>query len=146
MENHQYGQYIKNVETIFDKHYAKIESYKKNLLEKGVIDSSTPLKIAFLIEDVSPLGTISYDDKGQHPIVLALSKEFLKLMRKSPLVDYVITCSSAGTNKFIWLISKKSLDNYEKNSIDYTKMKFIDFTPQVLSYKLEVPHINLSND
>lgn len=111
-----------------------------------MIEPSTPLKIAFLIEDMSPLGTIAYDDGGQCPIVLALSREFLKLMRNNPAVDYVITCSSAGTNKYIWLISRESLDEYDKNSVDYASMKFINFTPKVLSYKIEVPRGNLENE
>ena len=96
-----YEQWIKNISTVFENHYTKIENYKKNLIERGFVDYSTPMKMAFLIEDTSPLGTIVYDNRGQRPVLLALSREFLKLMRNSPKIDYVITCSSAGTNKFI---------------------------------------------
>ncbi|WP_312648999.1 hypothetical protein [Aminipila sp.] len=141
-----YEQYVKNVSSIFQNHYNKIESYKMNLIEKSVIESSTPLKIAFLIEDMSPLGTIAYDDGGQHPVVLALSREFLKLMRNSPAVDYVITCSGAGSNNFIWIISRESLDEYDKNSVDYASMEFINFTPKVLSYTIEVSRENIKNE
>ena len=134
-----YEQWIKNVSTVFENHYTKIDYYKKNLIDRGFVDYSTPMKMAFLIEDTSPLGTIVHDNRGQHPVVLALSREFLKLMRNSPKIDFVIACSSAGTNKFIWLISKETLDEYDKNSVDYASMNFIDCTPKVLSYTIEVP-------
>jgi hypothetical protein len=131
--NTSYQQYISNVSSMFNKHYVKIEAYKKNLFEKGFISHSTPLKIAFLIEDTSPLGTSAYDDNGERTILLSMSIEFLKLMRNSPDVDYVIACSRAKSRNFVWLISKESLDEYDKNAVDYERMKFVDFTPKVIN-------------
>lgn len=102
-----YELYIKNITTVFNEHYNRIAHYRHNLIEKGLVNSITPLKLAFLIEDVSPLGAMTYNDDGPQPIVLALSKEFLKLMRKSPNVDYVIACSSVGLENYIWFIIER---------------------------------------
>ncbi|HNX63900.1 MAG TPA: hypothetical protein PKI60_01770 [Oscillospiraceae bacterium] len=137
-----YQQYVTNVSMQFENHYKKIEAYKKNLIEKGIAFSDDSIKITFLIEDCSPLGTIAYydddNDVKREPITLAKSPEFLTLMRKCPNVDYVIACSSALERKFIWLISQKSLDEYDKNALNYSQMKFCEFTPHVCGFNIEI--------
>lgn len=133
-----YNQYIKNITEVFSEHYKRIPNYKSNLIENGFIRADTQIKMSFLIEDVSPLGTMAYCDDTLQPIVLALSKEFLGLMHESPDVDFVIACSGAGSNNYLWLIINNDLDVYIQNTVDYAKMSFIDFTPQVLSYRIEL--------
>ncbi|MGE5494966.1 MAG: hypothetical protein ACM3S4_06685 [Burkholderiales bacterium] len=134
-----YEQYIKNVSEIFNYHYLKIPNYKRNLINNGVIKMTTPVKIVFLIEDVSPLGTLMYDGNNSIPVLLARSREFIELMRTCPNVDYVIACSSVDSEKFIWLICKENLDDYERNSLDYAHMDFIEMTPQVTGFNIEIP-------
>ena len=55
-----YEDYIKNVKQSFDEHYAKIDSYIQNLISDNVISDDSEVKVMFLIEDVSPLGTSSF--------------------------------------------------------------------------------------
>ena len=144
-----YAQYIKNITEVFSEHYKRIPNYKSNLIKNGFISADTQIKMAFLIEDVSPLGTMAYSDDKQQPIVLALSKEFLNLMKECPDVDFVIACSGVGSNNYLWLIIKDNLNEYLNNSVDYANMSFINFTPQVLSYRIEIPanhDINTNKD
>ncbi|WMJ77132.1 MULTISPECIES: hypothetical protein [unclassified Sedimentibacter] len=86
----------------------------------------------FLIEDTSPLGTVVYDEKPQ-PVILAMSKEFLTLVKSSSNIDYVLACSNYNSHNYVWLISQKYIDDYIVHSIDYASMNFADFTPHVQS-------------
>jgi len=130
-----YLNYINNVKNAFTNHYLKIPEYKKNLTNKGYINADTKVKFAFLIEDVSPLGSSVFsDDSGLQPVILAFCKEFLELMRRSPNVDYVISCSQINSNKYIWLITNEEINKYEENIINYANLTFIDYKPQVLGY------------
>ncbi len=134
-----YEQYIQNITKTFEKHYVRIEEYKRHLQELRIFDENTPIKMAFLIEDSSPLGAKTYDADGrQYPIVLSQSKEFLALMRNNTDVDYVIACSYDGAKDVIWLIVQEKLEEYETNSVDYANMSFMNIEPQVLGFHIEI--------
>lgn len=134
-----FSLYVENVEKAFREHYRKIPQYRKNVLENKVISNSTELEVAFLIEDVSPLGTVAHDGIHLQTINLACCKPFLTLMRESPEVRYVIACSCYSNNYFTWLISHDQIDEFEKNSIEYASMQFISFTPKVMGAKIIIP-------
>lgn len=130
--NSSYDYYIKNVEKNFREHYRKIEQYieniKKDYAKKEII-------ICFLIEDVSPLGTMVCQNGKIEPVVLSRSNEFLSLLENCTQVDYVMACSEYENNKFFWVISKEGIEEYLKNTRDYANMDFLDFKPHVSIYK-----------
>ncbi len=134
-----YKFYIENIERVFTEHYQKIPLYKRNLLDKDVISSETLVEIAFLIEDVTPLGTVTHDGLKLQPINLACCKPFLALFRNSPEVRFAIACSSYSNNEFVWLISRDEIDEFFKNSLEYEKMDFISFNPKVMGFKTIIP-------
>ncbi len=134
-----YEFYVNNVCSNFKEHYARIPKYKKNLQAHGLISASEEVKTLFLIDDVSPLGTMTADEHGAMPVVLACCKEFLDLLSVSDYVDYVLACSSAGSNEYIWFIDRDEIKYYYKEIRDYASMQFLDFTPQVVGFKIIIP-------
>jgi len=138
-----YSDYLKNVSKSFTEHYAHISIYRDNLKKHGLIDDDTQTYVLFLIDDVSPLGTMaSTKDEFESkviPITLALCNDFLSLLSSSPDVNYVLSCSSAGNYEYVWFIDRAEIDTYIKNAVNYANMNFMDFIPQVLSYKITIP-------
>lgn len=131
-----YEDYVKNLTKNFNSHYKKIETYKQNLLNDGLINSETEIKVAFLIEDVSPL-PCSYIDRSNGRAQMALidlahSPEFLELFEQSPNVDFIISCSTTGKENWVWFIDRTQLPAYQENSIDYKNEEFIPWKPHVV--------------
>ena len=46
----------------------------------------------------------------------------------------------AGSIKVVWFIDRNEVGEYLKESIDYSKMQFIDYEPQVLGFQLLIPN------
>lgn len=138
-----YNNYLQNVSKAFKRHYASIHRYKDRLKKRGLIDNDMQVNVLFLIEDVSPLGSMvakrSEFESMAIPLVVACCKEFLDLIKNSPDVDYVLTCSSAGNNEYMWLIDNSEIDVYYKHIEDYKNMDFLNFTPKVYGYKIVIP-------
>lgn len=130
--NSSYEYYIKNVEKSFREHYGKIEQYIENIRKDYV---KKEIIICFLIEDVSPLGTMVCQKGIIEPVALSRSNEFLNLLENCTQVDYVMACSEYENNKFFWVISNEEIDEYLKNTRDYANMDFLDFKPHVSIYK-----------
>lgn len=63
----------------------------------------------FLIEDVSPLGSIISETDGLKALSLHMCKEFLTELEMSPQVDYVLTCSCAGNSQGVWFIDRSDI-------------------------------------
>ena len=131
-----YEDYVNNLTRNFNSHYKKIESYKQNLLNDGLIDSETEIKVAFLIEDASPLPCSYIDHSQGRPkmalIDLAHSPEFIELFEKSPNVDFVVSCSTTGEENWIWFIDRTEIFAYKKETIDYKNEEFISWKPCVV--------------
>ena len=135
-----YVNYIDNVTRSFRSHYEKVEQYKKNLLEEKIADDKTDFKIIFLVDDVSPLGSSYVDERGiWRPIVLSHSKKFLQLLEESPLVDGVLSVSCGNSEKYIWFIDRRQINEYYNNVEDYDSCKFMDFKPHVVGVKIAIP-------
>ena len=129
-----YEYFIKNVSQSFEKHYSEIEQYEQTLKELNVANDSSRLKIMFIIEDVSPLGSAvgaSAWDKSVECVTLAKSKEFLGLLDCHEKVDYVLALSSWSDHQYIWLIDRKQLGVYYSEAVDYASMDFVSLRPQV---------------
>lgn len=146
--NCSYNDYITNVTRNFNEHYARIADYKRHLVEKGLIGKDTVVKVMFLIEDVSPIGTIAIDeqskDRNMVPVVLAQCPEFLQLLSQCNDLDYVLCCSSAGSNEYVWFIDRQELAAYEEKACDYAHMRFLFHQPSVMGVKMVVPDDELT--
>lgn len=124
----------------FNAHYSRISKYKENLRRFGLIDDSTQVKVMFLVEDVSPLGSIAIDMDGkQHPIIVLLYKAFLDVFRDATDLDCILACSSVGNKDFVWFADRMEVEEYYKNAVDYEKMMFLDFDVQVVGFKMSFP-------
>lgn len=138
-----YLDLIANVTRSFEKHYSRVPVYKKNLKELGLINDTMDVRVLFLLEDVSPLGTMVSERKGWDskilPLVLALCEDFLDLLNESPELDYVLCCSSAGEQDFVWFVDCAELSEYYKNMVDYKNMDFLNFNTQVMGVKISMP-------
>lgn len=134
-----YSNYMNNVKSTFEAHYAHIDEYVLNLKKAGVLRDQI-IKVIFMIEDVSPLGCIAGGKNGWDPdselITLARSKEFLDLLDKNRNVDYVLACSCYDSNYYTWFIDSNELDVYRANAVDYANMQFIPFEPHVITAKI----------
>lgn len=134
-----YQNFCKNAIAIFDNHYKKIEKYKNNVIATGLTDNNCKLYTMFLIEDVSPVGSIVSDDKGQfHHVTLAHSREFINRLKKAPQVDFVLCASRAFNENQIWFIDTQNLSEYDKHLESYEKMRFFGSNPHVVGFKIAV--------
>lgn len=144
-----YQDYIDNVTRSFCEHYRRIDTYKQNLLDRGIITNDTTVKTMFLIEDVSPIGSIAVDNSGTKPhtvpIVLAQSPEFLNLLTKSTSLDYVLCCSYVGDSEYVWFIDCGELSAYKEKQCSYADMRFLSNYPSVVISKISIPERNLPN-
>ena len=122
----------------------QIGTYKRNLRDYGLINETTDVKVMFFIEDTSPLGSMvvdqSVDRPSVRPICLGQCQEFLSLLNNSPEVNYVLACSLAGQDSIVWFIDRNEVEEYQKMSVDYSKMQFIDYKPQVTGFRLQTPN------
>ena len=138
-----YENYICNVTRSFNEHYSHIELYFDNLKNAGIIKDRSKVKVLFFVEDVSPLGTVVFGEQnnatGLITVSLAQSREFLDLLRESPLVDYVLACSSYNNEREIWFIDRSELNAYYEHVIDYSSLQFLSFKPHVISCKIFIP-------
>ena len=135
-----YQNYVDNVLKAFQAHYLHIDEYIHNLRCAGVLEQQQ-VKVMFLIEDVSPLGSV-VGNNGWDPsiklVTLAHCKEFLNILRVSPRVDYVIACSSYSSQNYSWFIDNHELDVYYANAEDFAVMNFISFRPHVITAKIAI--------
>ena len=131
-----YENYVKNVKKYFLKHYSKVESYKTNLKDRGIIDDNTDLKVMFVIEDKSTLGTIVVDENKQTKLVmLHRSPEFLQMFSECADVDYILFFTSFGEKDYASFIDRNNLTAYFDAALDYKNMRFLAFRPHVTMYK-----------
>ena len=133
---------INFVET-FNKHYKKIAEYKKNLLDKGIINNKTKIKNIFVIEDTTELGANRFDDVKN--VYLPFEFDFcVDLLIKANKVDYFIFLNKdAG---IIFVINKLALKNMREKSLKFDETEFLFFNNiQLVSALVTIPN-NLVNN
>ena len=134
--NNSYEDYVNNVCKNFVDHYNKIEQYKRNLVASGLVAECTSTKMMFVIEDVSKLGTyVLNEQKELLPLYLSQCREFLSLLSRSPMVDYVLCFASAGGNDYACFIDREDLSFYEEDACDYANMRFLPIKPRIIMLK-----------
>ena len=131
--------YESNAISQFKKHYEKIGEYKSRIRELGIASDTSEIRIVFIIEDKSPLGTLVHDGERTQAVTLAQDKKFLEFFKDKPNVEYVINCYSVSNRRFIWIIPYSQLSEYEKDVLNYEQMQFITFKPQVMGFRTLIP-------
>ena len=139
-----YQNLIENVEKSFLHHYNQIEVYKQNLIQRNIITNDTHVKIMFLLSDVSPIGCIAIDKASGSPqtvpVTLAQSPEFLDIVERCKGVDYILCCSYACDNEYIWFVDCNELSAYRENQCDYSNMRFLSNPPHVVIGRITIPN------
>jgi len=140
--HHSATNYMNNALRNIANHYTKIDSYKMNLIQTGIIDNNCKFEVGFFIEDTTLLGNIyeSKEWKPPTPIFLPHCKQFLDFFDTACKLDFCICTSSYGTTDFIWFINRESIQDYRKIQIDLDEIAIIDFSPRVFGWKTIVPH------
>lgn len=141
-----YQDYINNVTRSFLEHYKRIDTYKKNIVERGIVTGEVHIKTMFLIEDVSPIGSIAIDNSGEKvqtvPVILAQSPEFLDLLVDGENLDYAICCSYACDCEYIWFVDRSEISAYKDKQCAYADMRFLSNYPSVVISKISIPNKN----
>ena len=134
--------YEKNAIAGFNKHYVKINQYKRRVQDLGLSTKNQDIKTVFLIEDKTPIGSIAYDGSNMNAITLAEDKEFLIFYKEKPEVDYVIACSTIADKQFVWIIAHCQIQEYLNSSVDYQHMKFLNSTPHFIGANILLPRFD----
>lgn len=122
-----YTGFLKNCQDKFNHHYERIECYKDHLKTDGIADNDTSFTVFFLMDEVSPLGTLTHDGEHMQPVCLAQSKEFLDFYAAKPKVDWIISAIvhwyDSGYDPYFF--SKLDIDVCRANTLDYTSFQFL---------------------
>ena len=140
---------ITNLCRSFRKHCRHISQYKENLEGYGLIDDSTQVKTMFLVEDISPLGSMVLDNdqnSAPRPLIVLLCDAFLDVFRDSSDVDFVLACSSASSKDFMWFADRRDINEYYNHAVDYEKMTFLNFNVQVTGFRIVLPQDNVNDE
>lgn len=140
--------YRKNATSTFLTHYNRIDTYKKHLIDDGIIKPETDSIMAFFIEDTTLLGNIYEVDsweKPTHPLFLPCCDFFLDLFEHSPNLDCVFCGSWACGSHHLWFIDRTMIANFRDNQIHTEDLTLCDFTPHSVGYKIIVPNDTKDN-
>lgn len=120
--------YINNALKGLKKHYAKIDSYKQNLLDKSIINNQTDVKTMFWIEDTTFLGnTFKYKDNDNEPLILLHCDRFLDELSNCNKLDYIFCFSHHQNQKYIWFLDLNFISTYRENQIKISEIEINDF-------------------
>ena len=122
-----YAGFIKNCQDKFEHHYSHIPDYKEHLLADGVASENSLFTVCFLMDEVSPLGTLTHDGDSIRPVCLAQSKEFLEFFSTKPDVDWVISAvvRIPESGYYPYFFSQQDIDDCRKQALDYASFQFL---------------------
>lgn len=125
--SNSYAGFIKNCQAKFDHHYSRISCYKKHLLDDGIASENTRFTVCFLLDEVSPMGTLTHDGEKLQPVCLAYSKEFLEYFISKPDVDWIISAvvRIPDSGYYPYFFSRQDIDYCLKNTLDYANYQFL---------------------
>lgn len=137
--SNSYISFLENCKRRFEQHYSQIEAYKKHLIGEGLADTDAEFTTCFLMDDISPFGTlINYGD-SICPVFLAKSKEFLDFYSNHPNVDWIISAVVLPSGFAPYFFSYKEINTYRTQTIDYSSYQFLSFDPVQMDSKIIVP-------
>ena len=121
-----YKDFLANSKARFDKHYRHIEDYKQKLIETGVADATSEITVCFLMDESSPLGTLTHDGIHTRPVCLGYSKEFLAFFEQRKNVDWIISAVVSPTGEYTpYFFSQKDVVELEQRCFDYGSYQFL---------------------
>lgn len=140
-----YQQFLDNCYRRFEHHYQQIENYKNHLREEHIADNDSQYTICFLMDEVSPLGTLTVDDDGKiNPVCLGYSKEFLDYFDNKPDVDWIISAiikpgeDSVGWKYQSYFFSRNDISKCRERIVDYARFQFLESDPCITEVELEI--------
>lgn len=134
-----YDAFLTNCKERFNHHYEQIESYKMHLLEKHIADANTKFTVCFLMDEISPLGTLTYDGEKVHPVCLAKSKEFLDYFGSMKDVDWIISAVVLPDRQKPYFFLQNEIRECKKSVIDYAAFQFLSSNTMQMNFKVLIP-------
>ena len=122
-----YAGFIKNCQDNFNHHYSRIPYYKEHLLADGIANENTAFTVCFLMDEVSPMGTLTHDGENLQPVCLAHSKEFLEYFLTKPDVDWIISAvvRLPESGYYPYFFSRQDIDSCFESTLDYGSFQFL---------------------
>ena len=137
--SNSYSGFIENCKRRFEQHYTQIEAYKRHLCDKGIADDTTEFFVCFLMDEVSPLGTLTYDGENICPVCLAKSNEFLDFYESHPNVDWIISAVVLPSGYSPYFLSYNNISVYREQALDYASYQFLSSNPMRTDFKVIIP-------
>lgn len=134
-----YEGFLANCRTRFDQHYDQIMAYKRHLQERSIADENTKFVVFFLMDEISPLGTLTCDGDKIHPVCLARSREFLEYFASKKEVDWVISAVNLPDGLKPYFFSQNEIDECKKSVLEYANFQFLSSNPMVTNFKISIP-------
>ena len=120
-----YEFFIDNCKTRFQHHYDQIEHYKNRLRSEKIANERTVFKVCFLMDEVSPLGTLTHNGEKIVPVNLGRSKVFLDFFSQKPEVDWIISAVVMDKGYRPYFFSQAEILTLRRKTIDYSKYQFL---------------------
>lgn len=122
-----YAGFLKNCQDKFNHHYERIPNYKEHLKKEGIANDDTIFTVCFLMDEVSPLGTLTHDGERMQPVCLAYSREFLDYFLTKPDVCWIISAIvrlyDSGYDPYFF--SQFDIEACRKHILDYANFQFL---------------------
>lgn len=132
---HSMENYINNALKGLKNHYDKIDNYKQNLLDEGIININTNIKTMFWIEDTTLLGNaFKSKDNNTEPLIILHCDKFLEELKKCDKLDYIFCFSKYGNEKYCWFLDLDYIQNYISEQIKVSETEIIDFKPHTTGF------------
>lgn len=130
--------YIDNLIRCFNDHYLKIDSYIEaiNQIERN---NNKEFKVAFYIEDTNPVGAYWLGKGNIEPLVIFQIDEFLKLLKKSPKVDYIFYSNYCHTKYHMNFLSTKFSNQINIEQYNLNDKVFFCFDPKEIAFRQVIP-------
>lgn len=132
------NNYWENLKENYIRHCSKVDKYKSNLILEGVATKNTIFKVAFFIEDVTPLGNI--DMKTMTRVHSIFCDKFIDLFEKCSNVDYIFAFSEVGSNKEVLFVTQNDIEELRSNEIKINSIELIPWEPQVRFFSVNIPN------
>ena len=130
--------YWENLKENYIRHCSKIDKYKSNLILEGIATKDTIFKVAFFIEDVTPLGNI--DMKTMTRVHCIFCDKFIDLFENCSNVDYIFDFSEVGSNKKVLFVAKDDIKALRSNEVKINTIELVPWEPQVRFFSVNIPN------
>jgi len=128
--------YWNNLKENYTKHCSKVENYKNNLIKEGIASENTNFKVAFFIEDITPLGNVNIGTRKR--IHAIFCDKFIDLFEKCSNVDYIFDFSEVDSSKIVLFVGKNDIKALRCNEIKIEEIELIPWKPQVSSFSVTI--------